>query len=285
MKFTIREFNDRFPTSDSCLEELKELRYSNFTCPKCKRNNMLSKIAGRPQYQCPCGYQISPLAGTIFNKSRTDLRTWFYVMYVMTQTRAGISAKSIQRETGVTYKCACRMMHQIRNLMNENSGTPLGGDKIVEIDEAYLGGVVRGKTGIAAAKAKGGVQGMVERHGRMRGVVIKSTRADELITNIKANVKSSSTVMTDQLSNYRDLPYQGYPLHWTVDHSRRQYALGPITTNTIEGFWGNFKSGVEGVYRHVSLQHLQSYVDEYTWRYSNRKSEVPMFELLLNKIA
>src|ERR1035441_5783625 len=119
MKFTIRQFNDRFPTSDSCLEELKELRYSNFICPKCQRKNMLSKIAGRPQYQCPCGYQASPLAGTIFNKSRTDLRTWFYVMYVMTQTGAGISAKSIQRETGVTYKCAFRMMHQIRDLMDE----------------------------------------------------------------------------------------------------------------------------------------------------------------------
>jgi hypothetical protein len=134
---------------------------------------------------------------------------------------------------------------------------------------------------MGAAKAKGGVQGMVERGGRLRGIVIKSNRADELITNIKATVATGSTVMTDQLSTYRDLPYQGYPLHWAVNHSRGQYVLGPISTNTIEGFWGNFKAGVEGVYRHVSLRYLQRYVNEYTWRYSHRKDKVPMFETLL----
>jgi transposase len=136
MKFTIREFNKRYPTSDACLEEIKRLRYSDFTCPKCDRKNMLSKIKGRQQYACPCGFQVAPLAGTIFHKSSTDLRTWFFAMFLMTQTRAGISAMQLMRMTGVTYKCAFRMMHQIRSLMDESGDTPLSG--IVEIDETYL---------------------------------------------------------------------------------------------------------------------------------------------------
>src|SRR5664279_5673478 len=132
-KFTIRQFNDRFPTPDACLEELKQARYSEFICPKCARQDMLSKIKSRPQYACPCGFQVAPLAGTIFHKSSTDLRTWFYVMYIMTQTRAGISAKQLERETGVTYKTAWRMFREIRNLMAENGGDLLRG--VVEVDE------------------------------------------------------------------------------------------------------------------------------------------------------
>jgi transposase-like protein len=279
MKFTMKDFNKRFPTSDACLEELKQLRFASFTCPKCERKDMLSKITGRPQYACACGYQVSPLAGTIFHKSSTDLRTWFFAMYLMTQTRAGISAKQLQRMTGVTYKTAWRMFREIRTLMADNGGDLLRGT--VEVDETYIGGVRKGKTGMGAAKEKGGIQGMVERGGRMRTMVIKSTRADELISNIKANVDSKAWVMTDQLATYRDLPYQGYPLHWTINHSEHRYALGTVSTNTIEGFWGNMKRGIEGVYRHVDLKYLQHYVNEYAWRYSNRKSEVPLFELLL----
>jgi transposase len=284
MKFTMKEFNEKFPTSDACLEYLMDKRYGKeFVCPKCKEESKFFKITGRQVYSCMhCRYQISPLAGTIFHKSSTDLRTWYLAVFLMSTTRSGISAKQLERMTGVTYKTAWRMFKQIRSLMSDDSNDPLGG--IVEIDETYIGGVRKGKTGMAAAKEKGGVQGMVERGGRIRGMVIGSTRADELITNIQANVKPGSTVMTDQLSTYRDLPYQGYPMHWTINHSQHRYAFGTVSTNTIEGFWGNFKKAVEGVYRHVDIKYLQNYVDEFAFRYSNRKSDVPMFELLLGKI-
>lgn len=114
MKFTINQFNKRFPNSDACLEEIKQLRFADYVCPKCKRADSLSKVTGRPVYACICGNQVHPLSGTIFHKSSTDLRTWFLTMYFMVQTRCGVSAKSIERTTGVTYKTAWRMMKEIR---------------------------------------------------------------------------------------------------------------------------------------------------------------------------
>jgi transposase len=280
MKFTMREFNERFSTSDDCLDFLMSSRYGKeFVCPKCKEESKFFKIKGRQVYSCMyCRYQISPLAGTIFHKSSTDLRTWFLAIFLMSTTRTGISAKQLERMTGVTYKCAHRMFKQIRSLMADDHNDPLSG--IVEIDEAYIGGVRKGKTGMGAAKEKGGVMGMVERGGRLRGEVIHSVKYDELMPKIKRNVAPKSTVMTDQLGTYRDLPYQGYQ-HWFVNHGKHEYARGIVSTNTIEGFWGNFKKAVEGVYRHVDVRYLQNYVDEFAFRYSNRKSEVPMFDLVL----
>ncbi len=209
MKFTTRQFNDRFPTTSACLEELKALRFADWKCPDCE-SPLLYKVAGRSVYASPCGKQVHPLAGTIFHKSSTDLRTWFLTIFMMTTTRSGVSAKTVERTTGVTYKTAWRMCKQIRSLMKDGGDLLTG---VVEVDETYIGGVRKGKVGMGAAREKGGIQGMVERGGRMRTQVIKTNRADELIGNIQANVKRGSTIMTDELRSYTDLPYQGYPLH------------------------------------------------------------------------
>lgn len=118
-KFTITQFLNRFPTNDSCLEEIRKLRWSDdMTCPKCTRKSNFYKIKGRAAYACQfCGYHLYPLAGTIFDKSSTPLTLWFYAIYLMAQTRSGISAKQLQRELGVTYKTAWRMFKQIKMLM------------------------------------------------------------------------------------------------------------------------------------------------------------------------
>ena len=136
-KFTVRQFNYRFPTEDACLEELKVLRFGEkLDCAKCGKNSKFYKVKGRKAYQCPfCRYQIYPLAGTIFEKSTTPLKDWYYAIYLMTQTRAGMSAKQLERMLGVTYKTAWRMFHQIRKLMADD-GEMLTGE--VEIDEAYF---------------------------------------------------------------------------------------------------------------------------------------------------
>jgi len=94
------------------------------------------RVSGRTAYACDyCGNHLYPLAGTIFEKTTTPLRLWFYAMYLMGSTRCGISAKQIQRETGVTYKTAWRMFKQIRTLLSEDvklEGSP------VEMDESYV---------------------------------------------------------------------------------------------------------------------------------------------------
>lgn len=138
-KFTITEFLNRFPTNEACLEEIKRLRWGDhMVCPKCERDTTFYKISGRPKYACQfCGYHLSPLAGTIFDKSSTPLTSWFYAIYLMAQTRSGISAKQLERELGVTYKTAWRMFKQIRLLLSDD-GDINNLQGTVEVDKTYM---------------------------------------------------------------------------------------------------------------------------------------------------
>lgn len=120
-KFTLTEFLNRYPTNDACLEHIKHLRWGDTTpCPRCERKSNFYRVKGRTAYACQfCGHHLYPLAGTIFDKSSTPLTSWFYAIYLMTQTRSAISAKQLERELGVTYKTAWRMLKQIRLLLND----------------------------------------------------------------------------------------------------------------------------------------------------------------------
>src|SRR6201997_2234374 len=141
LRYTVRDFDREFPNDDACLEYVKELRWPGGVtqCAKCGVERKHYRIKGRTAYSCDhCGTQIYPLAGTILEKTTTPLKTWFYAMYLMGSTRCGISAKQIQRETGVTYKTAWRMFKQIRSLLSED-GVQLEGSTI-EMDEMYHGG-------------------------------------------------------------------------------------------------------------------------------------------------
>jgi len=138
-------------------------RYGDkITCPKCDKESRFARIKKLPAFSCPtCGHHIHPMAGTPFERSRTPLQKWFYAMYLFTTTRNGVSAKELQRQLGVTYKCAWRMGHEIRKYMTYVDGdSPLGGDKIVEIDETRIGG--KDKMG---KDDKTIVMGMLERGG------------------------------------------------------------------------------------------------------------------------
>src|SRR5208282_2322418 len=143
LRYTRQQFDREFPTDDACLEQIKEQRFPGgvAVCQKCEGPRKHYRVAGRTAYACDkCGNHIYPLAGTIFEKSTTSLRVWFHAMYLMGSTRCGISAKQIQRETGVTYKTAWRMFKQIRSLLGEDlrlGGPESGG---VELDEMYHGG-------------------------------------------------------------------------------------------------------------------------------------------------
>jgi len=123
-EFSLAKFIATFPNDDICLEEIKRLRYPNGVyCKKCKKITKHYKISNRTSYACKvCRNQIYPLKGTIFEKTTTPLRLWFYCMFLMTYTRAEVSIKKIQRELGVTYKTAWRMYKSLRSLMEQNSG-------------------------------------------------------------------------------------------------------------------------------------------------------------------
>ena len=283
MKFTIKHFNLRYPTSDACLEELKQARFADFTC-RCGRTNMLSKITGRPQYACVCGFQVSPLAGTIFHKSSTDLRTWFLTMFLMTTTRSGVSAKTVQRMTGVTYKTAWRMMKQIRTVM-DSDGDLLSG--VVEADETYLKAAAGKDTRQPRKTKKGNAQtlmGMVERGGNVVVKHVPKPTGENLRGAVTESVAPGTTVYTDGNLTYRSLPALGYP-HAYVDHGTHHFMDGQVGTQAIDNFWRLLKGGMSGVYTHCAPKYLQSYVGEYVWRFNNRNIDVPMFELLLRRVT
>ena len=138
-KFTLKDFYKMYPTDDACLDFLRHEFYPEIIkCQHCGRDAKFYRITTKKTYGCEfCGYQISPTANTVFHKSPTPLTVWFYVIYLMSQTRGGISAKQIQRETGVTYKCAWRMCKQVRSMLFEDYSKFSGN---VEMDESYFGG-------------------------------------------------------------------------------------------------------------------------------------------------
>ncbi len=296
-QLSLVEFMREFPDDAACLEHLWRIRYSedgdHAECPKCDRERVFKRYKtkqGRQSWTCTgCGHHVHPTAGTIFHKSSTSLHLWFYAMYLMASTRCGISAKQLERELGVAYRTAWRMMNRIRNeLMNDADAKPLSGD--VEVDETSVRGRYRGPTmnrseAARWREAQPSVIGMVERGGRVRLRVIPSRRGPALSREVRANVNPSSLLFTDDWKPYKQLGRE-YLGHSVINHSAGYYAVGDVHTNTIEGFFGNLKTGMRGAYKHVSPKWLQSYLDEYAWRYNERTNrDRSMFASLVNKAA
>lgn len=279
--FTRKQFDKTFPSDNKCLEWIKNHRYPNgIECPVCQKVTKHHRLTQRPVYECDyCGHQVSPLANTIFHKSSTSLRIWFQAIYQMSSTRCGISAKQIQRETGVTYKTAWRMFKQIRTLLNEDSGFMFGK---IEVDETYIGGRRPGKRG-RGASGKTIVAGMAQREGKVFANVVPDVKSRTLLPMIQEKATPNSTIYTDEMPSYNRLDQMGYE-HETIHHANKVYVNGDIHTNTIDGFWSLVKRGIVGVYHSVSPYYLQSYVNEYSFRYNHRKDETPMFETVLNRI-
>jgi len=289
LRYTINQFNADFPTDDACLEYIKEQRWPDGVtlCAKCGIERKHYRVSGRTAYACDhCGNHIYPLAGTIFEKSSTSLRLWFHAMYQMGSTRCGISAKQIQRETGVTYKTAWRMFRQIRTLLSEE--ITLEGSS-VEMDETYFGGKRKGYKGRPGAgdKKKSPIVGIAERRGGKGRVIAKATssvNAETLTGMVKEYVLPESTVFTDDFSGYDRLKKHGFT-HHRINHSAKVWVMGDIHTNTIEGFWSLVKRGIGGVYHAVSQKYLQSYLDEYTFRYNRRDRGNLIFTSILERVS
>lgn len=281
--YTIKDFENQFPTNDACLEFLKNIRWPDgIFCQKCQKVTTHYRITGRKVYSCNfCGTQVSPNANTIFHKSDTPLLSWFHAIFLMSSTKTGISAKQLQRELGVTYKTAWRMFKEIRKLMSENV-SPLTGK--VEVDESYFGGRKAGKRG-RGASGKAIVMGMVERDGNAITKVVPNVQARTLLPMIEARIarENKTVIFTDELASYNHIERLGYA-HEIVQHAAKQYVHGIAHVNTVESLWSNIKRGIGGVNHSVSPLYLQSYLDSYVFRYNHRKDETPMFESLLGRV-
>ena len=279
MKFTMQQFNIQFPTSDHCLEYLWQMHFADQACTKCGLYDGFHKLPQRPAYQCECGAQVYPLANTPFHKSTTDLRTWFLAIFFMTNTRSGMSALQFQRISGVTYKTAWRIFHQVRLMMTDDD-TPL--TSAVEVDEAYMHPNPQRRS-TAKPHNSQVLFGMVERGDKARIKHVKSSGTRVLIPEIQKNIEQTATIYSDEHGSYKLLKRRGYD-HETINHSRQQYVVGRVHTQNVENFWSQLKRGIYGVYRHCDKQYLQDYANEYAFRYSNRKSDTPMFELVIARL-
>jgi transposase len=297
-RYSLMEFTREFPDDDACLEWLWRNRFSedgkHADCPKCKREGVAFKRYETAQrrggsWTCTaCGHHVQVTAGTIFEGSSTSLHLWFYAIHLMTSTRCGLAAKQLERELGVTYKTAWRMFNKIRNeLMEEVDTTPLSGH--VEIDETSVEGKPRKRLDRKAAmklreRSRATVIAAVERGGRIRAAVIPSRRGEPLRRQVIEWIKPEAIVYTDDWPAY-NFAGRHFADHSRVTHSARIYVDGDVHTNTVEGFFGNLKTGIRGNYKKVSRRWLQSYLNEFVYRYNHRDDPRSMFRLLLLRAA
>ena len=283
MEYTISQFKKDFPDNNACLDEIFKRRFSALkVCPNCKRETNFHKVRGRKCYACQfCSYQLHPLAGTIFHKSTTPLWLWFYAIFLFSTSKNGVSAKELQRCLGCTYKTAWRIANKIRGLMKEDNSILSG---TVEIDEMYVGGNPKRNLRKRYIK-KTPVVGMVSRTGKAKAKVVEQAETRTVLNIIKDNIKVGSTIMSDGSSIYKNkLKKLGFE-HSVVKHSENEYVRGDVYTNSIEGFWSQIKRSIHGTYHAVSPKHLQSYVDEFSFRYNNRSCALPLFKALLVQLC
>jgi len=277
-RYTIKQFNEQYPNDDACLDAIFRNHYGDMkACPNCGvADAKFYKLKGRKAYSCMhCRYQIHPLAGTIFHKSETPLKSWFFAIYLFGTSKNGVSAKELERHLGVTYKTAWRIAKQIRMLMQQNSDK-LGG--IVEADETYYGGRTDSRRRFSN---KSTILGIVEKKGKAKAVVASGANATTALPFMKAAVRIGSEVHTDESRIYsrvkRDFD------HKFVNHSAKEYVKNGVHTNNIEGLWGQLKRSIDGTYHCVSPKYLQSYVNEFVYRYNLRDDAV--YPVLIQQAA
>lgn len=280
-QMTVREFFKFYPDDETCLSHIFECRYGdNYPCPKCESHTTWHRIKAARAYSCArCGNHLHPTVGTPFAKSRTSLQLWFYVIFLFTTTRHGVSAKEIQRQTGVTYKCAWRMGHEIRLHMGVVDGNePLSGH--IEIDETFLGGEV---SGAGSGRRKGGkmiVLGMMARNGDVMTKVVDGV-GTEMLEHVRANVEEGAVISTDGLAAYKRLPAMGYE-HGVIRHSEHEHRKGKHSTAGIEGYWRILKASIASTHLHVSEKHLEKYLGEFEYRHNTRHDSASMFPRLVS---
>jgi len=282
---------EQFGSEDKCRAYLEALRWAGeVECPRCG-SDKISKILKRNQYDCDgCRYQFSVTAGTVFNDSHLALWKWFLAVYLLCESRKGMSANQIKRTIGVSYKTAWYLCHRIRAAMKE--AHPELMDGIVEVDETFVGGKQRnwrGKGRLPNSESnKVPVIGIKQRGGELRFFKAEDVKSGTLAKYIRENVTSDvDVIMTDDFAAYpKAMMMAGIhgSKHETINHSAGVYVDGDITTNGIESAFSLLKRGIVGSWHKVSAKHLPAYLDEMTFRFNNRNNPFLFRDTLMKLI-
>jgi len=267
-KMTLPKLMEAFDTDAECREILEDLRWpEGVACLRCGSKS-ISRITTRKQYDCnACRYRFSVTTGTVFNDTHLALPKWFMAVLLMCEAKKGMSANQMKRTLGVAHKTAWYLCHRIRKAMSEAEPARLSGH--VEVDETYIGGKSKGPNWRAK---KAVVLGALQREGR----IILRKGQDSSHGEIRRFVWDSLSDSTVRLITDEHAAYKGFSdddtIHETVNHGRKEYVRGDVHTNSIEGAFGLFKRGLVGSFHQISHKHLDRYLDEFEFKYNNRKN-------------
>lgn len=217
-----------------------------------------------------CRGQFTVRKGTIFEESHIEMFKWLQAIHLMVSSKKGISAHQLHRVLEITHKSAWFMAHRIREAMRSDGTVAFGSNGgPVEADETYIGRI-KGSTKQRGFSHKMKVLSLVDREtGQARSFVVDDVKRSTILPIIRENVAKEARMMTDEAAWYTPLGAE-YASHETVDHGKKEYARGDVTTNTVEGYFSIFKRGMKGVYQHCDEKHLHRYVAEFEFRYNNR---------------
>ena len=276
---------EHFSTEKKARAYLESIRWPDGpACPHCGGTEKIYSIEENKAkkiraglYECgDCHGQFTVTVGTIFERSKVPLNKWLIAWYMLCSSKKGFSAAQLQRMLGLgSYRTAWFMMHRIRFALADpvfeaklGDGNGGGGSGIVEADETYIGGKMKGK-GRGYRDNKTAVVTVLERGGEARSRPMNHVTGRNLDTVLAGNVDPSARLMTDEYPGYKK-PGKRFASHETVNHSQDEYARGDVHTNTVEGYFANLKRGLHGIYHHVGSHYLVQYLAEFDFRYGTR---------------
>ncbi|HEX3569215.1 MAG TPA: IS1595 family transposase [Acidobacteriaceae bacterium] len=310
---TLQQAIIHFSDEDNCLEFMRFHRWPDgvATCPTCGRKDV-SWLEKQKKWQCKSAHakrQFSAKVGTIFEDSPLGLDKWLPAVWLITNSKNGVSSCEIARSLGITQKSAWFMLHRIRHAMKEAVGGFIGklgnsgGGSGVEVDESFVGGKLANMHKGRAKKMqdtraevdpdeyfqryanKTVVMGMFDRESRtVRAKVIPNVKRETLQREILKNIKYGSRVYTDSAVTYNRTGW--HYIHEAVNHAET-YVRGQVHTNSLENFWSLTKRNLAGTYVAVEPFHLDRYLDEQMFRFNNRlnKSDADRFSKALSQVV
>jgi transposase-like protein len=288
MEMNLADLVEQFGSNDRCREYLEHLRWlDGVECPKCDSTS-ISRISTRKQFDCnSCRHRFSVTAGTILHDSHLALWKWFAAVYLICESKKGISALQVKRMLKIgSYETAWYLCHRIRKAMVETNPELLRG--IVEIDETFIGGKPRyhfdGQQGYRGNKTM--VVGAIERGGRLRVKAVDHPYATQKMAKsfIEETIADDAeAIYTDDHHAYHRLGDED-TIHESVNHSEDEWVRGQIHTNTVESAWSLFDRAVMGSYHKLSVKHLPAYLAEFEFRFNNRENPYLFRDTLLRLV-